>query len=170
MENRQGGVPVKALVAGGIGVVLAAVLGGTYLVQQSGAPDGRSGGVPTVGAGVTQTAQSQPQPTGAAPTSTAGRAPAGGSGVQPQTPEQTAVVELAKKDLAARLKVPESRITLALLEEATWNDSSLGCPQPGFMYMQVITPGYRIMLEVDGTQYEYHSDRGRNVVSCAKAP
>ena len=34
------------------------------------------------------------------------------------------------------------------------------------MYAQVITPGYRIVLEVDGKSYEYHADTQRHVVYC----
>ena len=34
------------------------------------------------------------------------------------------------------------------------------------MYAQVITPGYRIVLKVDGKIYQYHADTQRNVVYC----
>ena len=47
-----------------------------------------------------------------------------------------------------------------------WRDSSLGCPQPGVLYAQVITPGYRISLRVGAAQYEYHSDSGTRVALC----
>jgi hypothetical protein len=42
-------------------------------------------------------------------------------------------------------------------EAVTWSDSAVGCPQKGFMYQQVLTEGTRIILEVDGTRYHYHS-------------
>ena len=52
------------------------------------------------------------------------------------------------------------------MEAVEWSDASLGCPQEGFMYAQVITPGYLIILEAQGEQYEYHTDQTTNVVLC----
>jgi hypothetical protein len=52
------------------------------------------------------------------------------------------------------------------MEEQQWSDTSLGCPQEGFMYAQVITPGYLIVLEAQGQTYEYHTDTQANVVLC----
>jgi hypothetical protein len=49
---------------------------------------------------------------------------------------------------------------LASIEEVQWRDSSLGCPQPGMMYLQVITPGYRFVIQQGSDTYEYHSSRG----------
>src|SRR5690606_27288509 len=37
-------------------------------------------------------------------------------------------------------------------EQVDWDDSSLGCPAPGMGYLTVITPGYRVVLEVNGQQ------------------
>jgi len=62
-------------------------------------------------------------------------------------------------DLARQTGLPGGDIHLASIEATNWNDSSLGCPQEGFMYAQVITPGYLIMLEAQGQQYEYHADQ-----------
>jgi hypothetical protein len=42
-------------------------------------------------------------------------------------------------------------------EEVTWRDASLGCPQPGMNYAQMLTNGTRIVLEAAGQQYNYHS-------------
>jgi hypothetical protein len=47
-----------------------------------------------------------------------------------------------------------------------WSDTSLGCPEPGMMYAQVITPGFLVMIEAEGQQYEYHTDESRFVVLC----
>jgi hypothetical protein len=77
-------------------------------------------------------------------------------------PEQdkTTVVQAAKKDLARRLNVRQESIELAgPTEEVTWPDSSLGCPEPGMMYAQVLTPGYRIKLQIGGKVYEYHTGK-----------
>lgn len=73
---------------------------------------------------------------------------------------------MAREDLAQRLSIPASHINLAEFMEVEWSDSSLDCPQPGMSYLQVITPGYRILLEVNAQVYEYHSNKDVYVVYC----
>jgi hypothetical protein len=50
---------------------------------------------------------------------------------------------------------PAETATVVVAESVIWPDSSLGCPRPGEMYLQVLTPGYRVVLEADGTRYDY---------------
>lgn len=46
-------------------------------------------------------------------------------------------------------------------------DASLGCPQPGQMYAQVITPGYQFLLTYNGVVYDYRvSEDGETVILC----
>lgn len=54
---------------------------------------------------------------------------------------------------------------LKSIEARSWPDSSLGCPQPGMSYMQVITPGYIVLLEANGSVHEVHV-AGGNAVPC----
>jgi hypothetical protein len=68
-------------------------------------------------------------------------------------------------DLSKRTGIPRSDIKVVSVEAVEWPDASVGCPQPGMMYAQVITPGYRIVLEAGGKTYEYHSG-GTGVVLC----
>jgi hypothetical protein len=81
-------------------------------------------------------------------------------------PEAEQVVRLAVEDLAQRLDLSPGKIRLVSVEAVDWSDTSLGCPQPGMMYAQVITPGYRIVLEAEGERYEYHTDTGDHIVLC----
>lgn len=69
-------------------------------------------------------------------------------------------VQAAMADLARRSGVPVDEIAVVTLEEVTWPDASLGNPQPGMFYAQVLTPGYRVIFEAAGQRYEYHTDRG----------
>jgi len=71
----------------------------------------------------------------------------------------------ALADLAATLGIAPTTITVKVVEPVDWPDASLACPQPGMMYAQVITPGYRILLEVAGKSYEYHTGGG-GIVRC----
>jgi hypothetical protein len=82
-------------------------------------------------------------------------------------PEEALLVDQAKEDLIGRLKEPPDTITLQSIEPVQWPDSSLGCPQPGMSYLMVLTPGYRIKLEVGGKAYEYHTDQ-THIVYCEK--
>ena len=79
-------------------------------------------------------------------------------------------VMAAKRDLASRASVKIEDVEVTSFEAVEWSDSSLGCPQPGQMYAQVITPGYRVILKAAGQTYEYHTDRGNRAVLCSGGP
>jgi hypothetical protein len=81
-------------------------------------------------------------------------------------PETEKTIAAARSALAQRLDVPEDEVLVKSVEAADWPDASLGCPQPGMMYAQMITPGYRVVLEVEGQPYEVHTDRGQTAVLC----
>jgi hypothetical protein len=89
--------------------------------------------------------------------------------VVPVEPQAEPLVTAARADLAQRLGVPEAEITVYSVEEVQWPDGSLGCPKPGMAYIQVITPGFRVILQVEGTKYEYHTDTRQSVVLCEEA-
>ena len=76
------------------------------------------------------------------------------------------LIEKAKADLAQQLSIAESTTKLVTAIKATWPDSSLGCPQPGIAYSQVLTDGFLIRLEADGNVYEYHTDANEQVFFC----
>jgi hypothetical protein len=75
-------------------------------------------------------------------------------------------VEQAKADLAARLRVDAAQVKVVSASQVTWNDGSLGCPQPGMFYTQALVDGFKTVLEVAGTQYSYHSGAGRAPFLC----
>jgi hypothetical protein len=76
--------------------------------------------------------------------------------------------EMARKDLAARLKINEESVETTFLQPRTWPDASLGCPEPGTSYAQMKTPGYVIELQAKGKTYTYHSDM-THAVPCGEA-
>ena len=81
-------------------------------------------------------------------------------------PEEEAPLAAAIQNLSDQTGLPPEQVTLVSIEAVEWSDTSLGCPQEGYMYAQVITPGYRIILAAGGDQYEYHTDEGTNLVLC----
>ena len=73
----------------------------------------------------------------------------------------------ALDDLTGRLSVDRSAVEIVSVEKRMWGDTSLGCPQPGMMYAQVITPGFLIQLKAGSKVYTYHASLIRAVL-CEK--
>lgn len=73
------------------------------------------------------------------------------------------VVDIAREDLAQRLNITTGEVKLARQELVNWRDTSLGYPENGMVYTQILTPGLRIILEAGNKTYEYHSDYKRVV-------
>ena len=58
-----------------------------------------------------------------------------------QTPEESLYqtqIELAKSDLSRRLDISVDEIKVLEARAVVWPDASLGCPQPGMVYVQVL--------------------------------
>jgi hypothetical protein len=70
----------------------------------------------------------------------------------------------AAADLAQRLKIDVNTITLVSVEQVDWSDACLGIQQPDVMCAQVITSGYKVILEANGQQYEYHTNASGSAV------
>lgn len=62
----------------------------------------------------------------------------------------------AIETLSHLLSVPSNEIQWRESESLDWMDSSLGCPQPGRFYAQMITPGYRVRLTHQQRDYSVH--------------
>jgi hypothetical protein len=58
--------------------------------------------------------------------------------------------------LAGNLDLPLGDVSLVSNEAVEFGDACLGVAMEGVMCAQVITPGYIIVLESNGVQYEYH--------------
>ncbi|MBA2634054.1 MAG: hypothetical protein H0U86_13825 [Chloroflexi bacterium] len=46
-------------------------------------------------------------------------------------------------------------VELVSFETVTWNDGSLGCPKPGQAYTQALVDGFRVVVKVDGDEFDY---------------
>lgn len=74
-----------------------------------------------------------------------------------------------RKYLSNKLDIDERSFTLVSTESIRWPDASLGCPVEGQMYAKVITPGYKVIFDVGGTNYNVHTNvDGTEVTSCNK--
>jgi hypothetical protein len=72
-------------------------------------------------------------------------------------------------DAAKRFGVAESAVVLTRAERVTWNDGSLGCPQPGMGYTQALVPGYRVVARTADQELIYHTDESSGAIACAQA-
>lgn len=77
-----------------------------------------------------------------------------------------ALVSRARDDLAQRLGVAAAEVKLIAFQSVVWPDGSLGCPQPGREYPQVLQDGVLIRFEVHGRQFEYHGGGRREPFLC----
>ena len=73
--------------------------------------------------------------------------------------------QLARQDLARRLSVPESAIRMSGATPAIWDDTSLGCPEPGTQYLQVETTGWVLVMKHAGREFKYHAD-AQHAIPC----
>jgi hypothetical protein len=73
------------------------------------------------------------------------------------------LVETAKAKLADRLGISADRIHVQNVREAQFPDASLGVPEAGKTYAQVITPGYVIELAAEEKVATYHASGERIV-------
>ena len=81
--------------------------------------------------------------------------------------ETGGVEAAAQKLLADELEVDEGGLRLVSSEGMGWSDASLGCPQEGRAYAQVLTPGYKLIFDHAGTSYAVHTNiDGTNAVVC----
>ena len=64
-------------------------------------------------------------------------------------------------------EVGEGDFLLTSSAGTQWSDASLGCPEEGFAYAQVITPGYKLVFDLAGVSYPVHTNAdGSHMVIC----
>ena len=79
-----------------------------------------------------------------------------------------ALVERMIADLAAKAGCEPQDVEVVRAQAVTWNDSSLGCAEPGNMYMQMLTEGYQVILRHGGEKYDYRSGGGDGFILCER--
>ena len=84
----------------------------------------------------------------------------------PAAPNLHGLIQKAKEDLAQRLSISVDQINGIDAKAVIWSNSSLGCPQSGMVYADVLTPGYLILLNANGQDYEYHAGKGSTIFLC----
>lgn len=73
-----------------------------------------------------------------------------------------AILDPILADAAQRSSLDRGQLNVQLAAAVEWPDGSLGCPQPGMSYLQVIIPGYHVVVTAGAETYDYRvDDRGR---------
>jgi hypothetical protein len=132
--------------------------------QASGLP---ASGSPTVTTAPSKEPSSTPAPTTGA-TSTPEKTP---SAEPPGThiPVDVPPAQLAAiNTLSQELGISSDQIKVVKVESVEWPNGCLGVQKIGVMCTQQIVPGFLIILEANGKQYEFHTNRdGSQVVESA---
>ena len=74
--------------------------------------------------------------------------------LQQLTPAQQAAID----NLSQTLKLSPGKIALISTEPVTWPDGCLGIQKKGMFCTEAVVPGYKIILQVDGTLYEMRTN------------
>ena len=67
------------------------------------------------------------------------------------------------------LNLSPKQVSVVGVTEETYGNTALGCEQEGMAYSEVITPGYKVILEANGKTYDYRLDQAEQIVLCEKS-
>lgn len=76
-------------------------------------------------------------------------------------------VQHARADLAERTGADPGDIEVVEQRSVTWPDGSIGCPEEGMSYIQVLTEGDLLVLAADGVEHRYHAAGEEDFFFCA---
>jgi len=76
------------------------------------------------------------------------------------------LVARVREDVIRSSRADPTTVRLIRDEAVTWSDGSLGCPRPGEFYTQAPVPGFWIVFDVAGRQFDYRSDSRGNFRLC----
>lgn len=83
--------------------------------------------------------------------------------VAPPPARATAVpgeaIDRLRNEAARQAGVPLDSVRVLESEAVTWSDSGLGCSGPDETTLQVLTPGYRVVLMAGERRLEYRGDQ-----------
>ncbi|HEV8403510.1 MAG TPA: hypothetical protein VGQ31_10795 [Candidatus Limnocylindrales bacterium] len=112
-------------------------------------------------------------PSGGVPTATP---TVGASALTPEDGSQSpgtillpaSVIDPVVADIARTAGVPVDQVEVISAQPVTFPDGSLGCPQPGLAYTQVLVDGYQIVARAGDATYDYRGS-GSTFKRCTPA-
>jgi hypothetical protein len=63
-------------------------------------------------------------------------------------------------DATRRTGEPTESLEVVTAAAVTWNDGSLGCPEPGQFYTQALVDGYQVVIRVADEELDYRVGNG----------
>lgn len=89
----------------------------------------------------------------------------------PQTPNPvpTSVMNRILDEVAELSGMARQDIELERAQEATWGDTSLGCPQPNVNYLQRVVSGFWVVLHAGKQEFDYRVDHNMRLHRCTGA-
>lgn len=94
------------------------------------------------------------------------RIPPSKSNVVGEVPED--MLTKVKNDLSSKLG--HDNMELVRAQAVTWSDGSMGCPNPGMMYTQMLISGYHVILKADGKNWDYRLNQKGGFRLCKNPP
>jgi hypothetical protein len=76
----------------------------------------------------------------------------------------TPAQRIAISTLAQNLGITPDQINLVSTEAVEWADACLGVQTEGVSCAQVVTPGFKVILDVKGKQVEFHTNQDATVI------
>lgn len=86
---------------------------------------------------------------------------------------ESAEISIATRAAAVfseEMDIPISQVSVVSVRPVNWPDSSIGCPQPGQAYAQVITPGHKIAVRARGEIHVMHEAGGKPFLCKRRKP
>jgi hypothetical protein len=62
--------------------------------------------------------------------------------------------------------VSVDQVTIVRAQAVTWNDGSLGCPEPDQMYTQALVPGFWLVLKAGEQEFDFRAAQSGTVRLC----
>lgn len=85
-------------------------------------------------------------------------------------PAAASPATIAQQVVANFLSVPTAAVAVVSTEAQEFNDSSLGCPEPGMSYLQALTPGHRVIVEAEGRRFDIRVSGGYGKICHRQKP
>lgn len=76
------------------------------------------------------------------------------------------VVDRLRSEAARQAGVPLDSVIVLASEAVTWPDSGFACSAPEESTLQVLTPGFRVVIEAGEHRFEYRGDRRGHFSLC----
>ncbi len=67
------------------------------------------------------------------------------------------ILQAISEDAATVTATDISAVEVIMAKSVTWNDGSLGCPEPGMMYTQALVDGYQVVVQVADQELDYRT-------------